>query len=380
MTTLKQRVNRFFNTRVAGGEPDWALMIATGLVVVFGILMLASASGTYAYFKYQDGYYFIKHQLIALAIGLALFWFFSSVDYHSWKKYGFHLLLFSVLLLCLVFIPGLGRVVNGSRSWINIFGFSLQPSEFVKLSFLIYLAAWLESRGKKLEDFYQGTGPFVVVLAAIAALMLLQPDFGTLFVIALTSLLVYFVGGGKLKHIVVIVLLGAVAMFLMVKYTPHQAARFKCFFDPASNTRDACYQINQSLIAIGSGGFWGRGFGASRQKMLYLPEVSGDSIFAIVSEELGFIFSGGLIVLFIFLFFRGFLISRRAPDIFGRLLSIGVVSWISFQALINIGGMINLMPMTGVPLPFVSYGGSAIMSALAAIGLLVNISKQTKIT
>jgi cell division protein FtsW len=190
---------------------------------------------------------------------------------------------------------------------------------------------------------------------------------------------VYFVGGGRLYHIIVMILIGIIGLFLMVQVKDYQADRFRCFLDPSFSRQDKCYQINQSLIAVGSGGFFGRGVGESRQKYMYIPEIQGDSIFAIIAEESGFIFSSILIILYVYVFYRGYLISKYAPDIFGRILAIGIVSWIVIQAFFNIGGMINVVPMTGVPLPLVSYGGSAITAALAAVGILVNISKQTKV-
>ena len=208
--------------------------------------------------------------------------------------------------------------------------------------------------------------------------MILQPDIGTLSIIAITSLIVYFVGGGRIRHILVVLIFASLLFALMVQFYPYQMNRFKCLMDPNYSSQDVCYQVNQSLIAVGSGGVFGRGLGASRQKYMYLPEVSGDSIFAIIGEETGLIFSGGLVVLFMFLFYRGYLISKQAPDGFGRILAIGIVSWIVIQAVINIGGMVNLLPMTGVPLPLVSYGGSAMIATLAALGILVNISRNVR--
>jgi len=379
MPTLKQAVNNLFKARVNEHEADRNIIVTVGIIIVFGLIMLSSASSVIAYNEYGDSYHFFKRQLFGLSLGLAAFWFFSRVDYHRWKKYAFGFLLFSIILLLLVFIPGLSAHYGKARSWINVFGFSLQPSEFVKLSFLLYLAAWLESRGRKLTDFYQGIGPFVAVLSFIGILMLLQPDIGTLSIIAITSLIVYFVGGGSIKHILVIILLGILTFALLIQFKPYQLNRFKCLIEPQFSSQDVCYQVNQSLIAVGSGGIFGRGIGASRQKFMYLPEVQGDSIFAIIGEETGLIFSTGLVMLFIFLFYRGYLVAKQAPDGFGRILAIGIVSWIVIQAIINIGGMINLMPMTGVPLPFISLGGSAILASLSAMGILVNISKQTKI-
>ena len=377
MPILKNK-NKYRKSHTKFHEPDKSLISAVFLVVLFGLIVLSSASSIIAYDKFGDAYYYFKHQLLGLGLGLVAFWFFAKTDYHVWKKYAFGFLIFSIVLLLLVFIPGLSAEWGKSRSWINIFGYSLQPSEFVKLSFLLYLAAWLEVRKEKLHDINLGIGPFVVILGLIAFLMLLQPDIGTLSIIAVTSLIVYFVGGGKFSHVLGIILIGIVAVFLLVQAKPYQANRFKCFFDPEYSKQDICYQVNQSLIAVGSGGFWGRGLGESRQKYMYLPEATGDSIFAIMAEEIGFFFVSIFVLGYLFIFYRGFLIAKYAPDDFGKILSIGIVSWIIIQALINIGGTVNVIPMTGVPLPLVSYGGTAILASLAAFGILVNISKQTK--
>jgi len=360
-------------------EADRPLIFIVGVIIIFGLIMLSSASSVIAYSAHQDSYYFFKHQLFGLVLGLAALWFFSRVDYQIWRKYALWMLIASIGLLFLVFIPGLAGTWGTSRSWISVFGlFSLQPAEFVKITFLLYLAAWLEGRKKKLADISQGIGPFVVILGVIALLMILQPDMGTLTIIALASLIVYFIGGGSLKHLATLILLGLVALIIMVNIYPYQANRFKCLLDPSYSPKEYCYQINQSLIAVGSGGFWGRGLGASRQKFSYLPQAQNDAIFPIISEETGFIFSLGLILLYLALFYRGIVIAKNAPDDFGKILAVGIVSWIVMQALINIGGMVNIMPMTGVPLPMISYGGSAMLAALASVGILINISKQMR--
>ncbi len=375
---IKNFLNRFFSGKMGEHEPDTPLLIIIGIIIVAGLIMLSSATSAYAYARYHSSYYFFKHQLFGLVLGLGVFWFFSKKDYHAWKKYALGFLVASILLLLLVFIPGIRGDWGTSRSWINLFGFSLQPAELVKVSFLLYLAAWLEGRGKRIHEFGEGTRPFLIAFGIIAVLMLLQPDFGTLSIIAATSFIVYYVGGGSFKHILALMLLGVLGMMIMIHFKPYQADRFKCYWDPNWSPRDVCYQVNQSLIAVGSGGFWGRGLGASRQKFMYIPEVDGDSIFPIIGEEMGFLFSSAFIILFLLLFYRGYLISKSAPDVYGKILSIGIVSWLTLQAIINIGGMIDFMPMTGVPLPFISYGGSAMMAALGAIGILVNISKHTK--
>lgn len=377
---LAHKIRQALPAVVRLGEPDWPLIAIAAAIILFGLVMLTSASGTLAYSRYNDGYYFLKHQLQALLLGGGLFWFFFKYDYHRWQRYAFYLLLLSVGLLLLVFVPGLASSANAkAHSWINLFGFSLQPSEFVKLFFLIYVAAWLESRGKAVEDFSQGTGPFLAVLAVVAGLMLLQPDIGTLSIIVLSSLVAWFVGGGRLSHIAILLLLGVLGLGLAFKTADYRLERFRCYLNPEQNAQSTCYQLNQSLIAVGSGGLFGRGFGESRQKLLYLPEVSGDAIFPIIGEELGFVFSVLLVGLFLGLFYRSYLVAKRAPDQFGRVLAIGIASWLVLQAFINIGGMIGLIPMTGVPLPFVSSGGTAIMAGLAALGLLLNISRQARI-
>ncbi len=378
MTSAINWFKRILSSSDKYGESDKKLLVIVGVIIVFGIIMLSSASSVIAYNTYDDSYYLVKHQLFGLILGLCAFWFFSKVDYHFWQKYGLLMLVASIGLLLLVFIPGLAGTWGTSRSWINVFGYSLQPSEFVKITFLIYLAAWLEGRKKKLADFSEGIGPFVVILGVIALLMILQPDMGTLTIIALASLIVYFIGGGSIKHLVALILLGLAGLTIMTNIYPYQANRFKCMLNPSFSKQEICYQVNQSLIAVGSGGFWGRGLGASRQKFSYLPQAQNDAIFPIISEETGFIFSTGLILLFLALFSRGVIIAKRAPDDFGKILAVGIVSWITIQALINIGGMVNIMPMTGVPLPMVSYGGSAMLAALASIGILANISKQMK--
>lgn len=377
MSKLKTILSRLFWGREET-RPDWILLLSAGVILVFGLIMLSSATAAFAYFKYGDSYFFIKRQFTGLFLGVLAFWFFSRVNYRSWKKYAFGLFVFSIFLLLLVFIPGLSATYGKARSWINIFGFSLQPSEIVKLTFLIYLAAWLESRQNIVSDLSKGTIPFLVSLGFISFLMLLQPDLGTLIIIALTAIIVYFVAGGSRKHIFVLFLAGILGIALLVQFQPYQLNRFKCLLDPSFSSRDVCYQVNQSLIAVGSGGIWGRGLGESRQKLLYLPEVSGDSIFPVVSEEIGFVSSSLLIGLFLLFFWRGVKISQAAPDRFGKLLAIGIVSWIVLQTIINIGGMINLAPMTGVPLPFISFGGSSLLATMAAVGILANISRQER--
>ncbi len=364
---------------VTGHEPDKSLMTALFVLLAFGLVMLFSASSIVSYARFGNTYHYFLGQVISLSIALVVFFVVIRIDYHLWKKFASFFLLFSIVLLLLVFVPGLRSEYGTARSWINVFGRSFQPSELVKISFLIYLATWLEAKKGELGSLTRGVIPFVVILGVISVLMLMQPDLGTLFIIAFTALVVFFAGGGKMTHIIIAMFLAVLAFFLFVSLSSsYRSDRFKCLEDPSYSAQDKCYQINQSLIAVGSGGFFGRGIGHSRQKFMYLPEVWGDSIFPIIAEETGFFFSSLLILLYLFIFYRGLLIARAAPDIYGSSLATGIVVWLSIQSFLNIGGMINLIPMTGVPLPFVSAGGSAALSSLLAMGILLNISKHTK--
>jgi len=358
-------------------RPDKGLLIALGLLLALGLVFLSSASAVVAYTKTGSSYFYFNRQLVVLLISLVIGFVCYKIDYHFWRKHAFSFLIISCIFLCLVFIPGLSLNINSSRSWINVFGYSFQPSELVKIFFLVYLAAFLESRKKEVSDFRQGFGPFIIILGIIGGLMLLQPDFGTLFIIASTSLIVYFVGGGKIMHFIMIGLLAIILLFVMVQIKPYQMERFKCVMNPTLNTQKECYQLNQSLIAVGSGGFWGRGLGQSQQKFLYLPEVYGDSIFAIVAEEIGFFFSTAFIGLYLFIFYRSIVIAKHAPDIFGKMLATGVGVWLIVQTFVNIGGVIGFIPMTGVPLPFVSQGGSSVLAAVIALAIVLNISRKT---
>jgi len=361
-----------------GLQSDYFLIAIIIFIIVFGLINLSSASAIISYQKFGNAFYYFRHQLIGFFAGAVGFWYFSNTDYHRWKKYSLSFLLFSVILLLLVFIPGLQNEAGTARSWIRIFGVSMQPAEFVKLSFLFYLAAWLEpKKGENKEP--RNIWSFLTVLGLISFLMVLQPDVGTLSIIALSSIAVYFIGGGKLSHIFFIFAFAGVAIFALAVAKPYQANRFKCFYNPDFDRQEKCYQVNQALIAVGSGGIFGRGLGESRQKYSYLPEVKGDSIFAITAEEVGLAFSSLLILAYLFLFYRGYLISRRANDIFGKNLAIGISSWIVIQAIINIGGIINALPMTGVPLPLVSYGGTSALATLSALGVLVNIGRQSSL-
>ncbi|PIR93619.1 putative lipid II flippase FtsW [Candidatus Falkowbacteria bacterium CG10_big_fil_rev_8_21_14_0_10_39_11] len=364
----------------SGHKPDYLLVGTFATILLFGLIILTSAGSALGYEKFNDSYYFIRHQILfGLIPGIILLLFFSKLHYEKLKKIANPLLFLSIILLIIVFIPGIGAQYGTAHSWINLGGFSFQPSELVKLTFLLYLANWLSKRGETgVRDFYYGLLPFVFLIGIISVLMLLQPDMGTLSIIIFMCLAVFFASGARFKHVIGLIGAGFLSIFLLIKSAPYRAARLTTFLQPELDPLGIGYHINQAFLAIGSGGIFGRGFGHSRQKFSYLPEVTGDSIFAIMAEELGFIFAFFLIALFAFLMYRGFQVAEKTSDSFGKLVATGIISWFSFQAFFNICSMVGLMPITGVPLPFVSSGGTSLAIAMAAMGILINISKHTK--
>ena len=360
--------------------PDYVLIGTLALIILFGLMMLSSASSVQAFQKFGDSYYFFKNQLLrGLIPGLIAFYFASRIDYRTWKKYAFGLLIASVVMLILVFIPGLGVSYGKAQSWLKIGPLGFQPTEIVKLTFLIYLATWLEKRGERgLKDPQYGLLPFLFAIGLISFLILAQPDLGTLMIVIAISLIIYFMAGAPGKYILWIFIGGLVIAFIAIQVAPYRLDRFTAFFNQEADPQGIGYHISQAKLAIGSGVFLGLGIGKSRQKFNYLPEVYGDSIFAVIAEEMGFLFSIILIGLFLTLTIRGLKIGRASPDNFGRLLAVGIISWFTLQTFINIGAMAGLLPLTGIPLPFISYGGTALTVSLFAAGILVNISKQTR--
>lgn len=363
--------------RRSKNQPDYVLIISVLALVIIGLIVLSSASAVLSYERFGNNYYFFTHQLIyGVLFGVAAFFITSKIDYHYWKKLAALMLILTLILLVIVFIPGLSLEYGGARRWINIGSFTFQPTELAKLTFLLYLATWLDKRQKGIKDWKYGFVPFVTILGAISFLIILQPDVGTMSIIILIAITTYFVAGARFPHLMLLGGAGVALFLILIKVAPYRMARLTVFLNPEIDPQGIGYQINQALLAIGSGGLFGRGLGKSIQKYNYLPEASGDSIFAVMAEELGFIRILLLIALFLVLAIRGFQIARGAPDFFGKIIATGVTCWICFQAFINIAAISGLVPLTGIPLPFISYGGSALLFALAAVGILVNISKQ----
>ena len=362
------------------GTVDKQLLSVVLTLLGVGLLAISSAGVFYGQSRFGSPYYFLQRQFFfGVLPGLAALWFFARVDYHVWRRFSLPFFLITLVCLVLIFIPGLGNKIYGASRWLQIGAFSFQPSEMAKLSVILYLSAWLARQGhKQVSDFYEGLVPFLVILALLAFLIIKQPDTGTLGLIFFIAFSIFFTAGARLSHLGLII--GGAAAFLaaLIAVEPYRLQRFTVFMDPTRDPQGFGYQINQALLAIGSGGWFGLGLGHSRQKFNYLPEPVTDSIFAIFSEEVGFIGALVFIGLFIWLAIRGLRAARRAPDEFGRLTATGITAWIVCQAFINIAAITALIPLTGIPLPFVSYGGTSLVFLLAASGILLNISSQGK--
>jgi len=357
---------------------DYLFIAILSFLVTFGLVMLTSASSDLGKIKFNDSYYYLKHQLnFGLLFGLFGFLIASLIYYRFWERFAFWLLLINIIMLLLVFSP-FGIRIKGSERWVDFGFFSFQPAEILKFTFITYLAAWLSRNQKRSQSFSEGFLPFLILSGIIAFLLILQPATTTTIIILVTSLVVYFSGGAKFKFIIGALVIGLIAVIFFVLFIPktdYRYERFVNFLNPQADPLGKGYHLNQALIAIGSGGLKGVGYGQSTSKVNYLPEPIGDSIFAVIAEELGFIGSIFLIFLFIILIWRSFLIGHRAPDLFSRCFAFGFGALIGIQAFVNIAAISGIMPPTGVPLPFVSFGGTALATYLTMAGIVVNISK-----
>lgn len=355
-----------------------SLLFSVLALVVIGLVTIASAGVFYGETRFGDDYFFLKRQLLGVGVGLIALFVFQYVDYRVWRRLAFPLFAVTILALIAVLIPGVGDRVYGASRWLSIGAFSFQPSEMAKFAFVLYLAAWFSRKDRKMVgDFIEDLVPFLVVLGLVGFLIMKQPDTGTFGLIFLIAVSVYFIAGAKVSHLFGLFLSGMAMLAILIKVAPYRLQRFLVFMNPDFDPKGAGYQVNQALIAIGSGGLFGLGLGLSRQKFNYLPEPVTDSIFAIFSEEWGFFVSVLLIALFVFIAWQGLRIARQAPDDFGRYAAAGIVSWVIFQAFINIAAATALIPLTGIPLPFVSYGGTSIVFLMAAMGILIRIGKDS---
>lgn len=351
---------------------DLALLVTVLGLSIFGLFMIYDASSYVAFKEFGDKYGYVKDQFLWVLIGFVVLIIASFFDYHKFYNLSLPILIGSIVLLFLVFIPGIGIKALGAKRWIDLGFFVLQPSEFVKLSLTIYLSAWFTTREK--GRFLA----FLLLIGLVIALVMLQPDMGTATIILGEAIIIYFLSGGKILHILSLIPavgLGGLALILL---EPYRAERLTTFLNPEQGIQGSSYHLRQILIALGSGGIFGVGIGNSLQKYAYLPEATTDSIFAIIAEEIGFLGVTILILIMLFVVYRGFYIAVRAKDTFGKLLAGGITSFIAIQTIVNLGAQTALLPLTGVPLPFISYGGSALIINLFSIGILLNISRQSQ--
>ncbi len=359
---------------------DYMTLGVVMALLCFGLIALSSASTVLSFERFEHNNYYLSRQVMfGLIPGLILMYICSKINYSFWQKIAPLMVLGGIVMLILVLIPSIGFKVGNARRWINFGFFLFQPAEFVKLAIIVYLASWYDKRQHHTNNLYYGFLPTLAVVGLVSGLIILQPDMGTMMALVAISACMFFIGGVRLRYLFSAAAAGVLAVWILIKAEPYRLERITTFFNPGHDSQGISYQITQALIAIGSGGMWGHGFGQSRQKYNYLPEPIGDSIFAIMSEELGFIRISLVLLLVLFFAFRGFKIALNAPDTFGRMIAAGVTSWIVFQSLINIGGITAILPLTGIPLPFISYGSTAMAINLAAIGILLNVSRQVNL-
>ena len=355
-----------------------SLLIVVIVLSLFGLLMIYSSSYVWAEYKYHNPYKFLIAQGIFFIFGLFLIFILKNIDYHKYEKYANKIILVCAILLVLVLIPGIGKVRNGSRSWFGIGPIGIQPSEFLKIGLTIFVSKYLANNDKTIKDIKKGIFPILLVIFFFFGLIMLEPDFGQAVVIVLSLILLIFISGTKISFFVKCALLGLLGVIGLIIVAPYRMARIISFLNPWTDPLGSGFQIIQSLYAIGPSGLLGKGLFNSVQKHFYLPEPQTDFIFAIISEELGFL--GVLIVtiLFMYIFYKSIKISLSCKDLFGKYLSFGLSCQILIQAGLNLAVVTGLIPVTGVTLPFISYGGSSLLVSMISIGIILNIEKNNK--
>ena len=359
--------------------PDYGLLICVLTLVFLGSIFVYSSSYVFADLEYGDSLHFIKRQLIFCVVGIIGMLLVMRLDYRYLQSWSFFIMLLTLIALIAILIPNFGVESNGALRWLKLGPLPpIQPSEFAKLSVLIYMAAWLPSRGESIRDFVLAVIPLCITVGLFAALIMLQPDLGTTMLIAIITGVLFFIAGAKLLHVIALAGSGIVtASILVLAGGGYRINRILSFTSAESDPTGMGFQTLQLLIAFGSGGLSGLGLGVSRQKFFYIPGSHTDGVLAIIGEEMGLIGVLAILILFIILFWRGWIIMAQAKDPFGSLLVAGILTWFSFQLLINIGGVTRLIPLTGIPLPFLSAGGSSLIVSLLAIGIMLSVSRQT---
>ena len=358
---------------------DKVLILLLAILLVGGCMIFASAAfGLLARGQSNITSVVFNHLVLGVGAGLVALIACATIDYKWWRTLAPYAYGASVFLTALVFIPHIGATLLGGRRWIVLGPISLQPSEAMKIGSVMIAAAYFATMRSKVGTWQWGLGGFAAIILLPAGILIAQPDIGTLGILCFAVFAIFWVAGARISHIVIVGLAGIAVLSILVLTTPYIRARVQTFIDPSTDQSSQGYQIKQSLIAIGSGEFLGRGWGQGIQKFTYLPEPMGDSIFAVAGEELGFVGSVGLIIIFLLFGLRGFYVASRAPDLFGTLLGIGISTYLTFEAFFNIASMLGVAPLTGIPLTFVSQGGSAMLASLASAGILLNISRQQR--
>ncbi len=375
--TVGRRVVR--RLRRPASPPDWVLVGAVLALVFIGLIFVFSSSFAISQELHGNTRFFALRQLIGAGIGLAAFLILARLDYRIWQRLSSPIIWVSLLLLAAVLIPGIGHEENGAQRWIQVGSLpALQPSEFAKLAICIYVAAWLAAKGDEIKRIPLGLAPFCMIIGVIGGLLMLEPDLGTFAAIACMGAVMFFLAGAALRHIFMLVVGGSAVLFGIVVGAGYGMERIRTFFNAEEVAQEAGFQIINLVSTLGSGGLTGVGLGASRQKFFYVPSAHTDGVFAIIGEETGML--GAMIVLGVFavLIWRGIRAGMRAEDRFGSLLAFGIVAWFALQAFFNVAGVTRTIVLTGIPLPFLSFGSSALIATLAAAGILVSISRHSR--
>jgi cell division protein FtsW len=357
---------------------DRALLLAVAALTTFGLVMVFSASEVQGWLWFHNPAYYFEHQLIWLALGIILLVAAANIDYHRLRVLAWPLGVVTVVLMVLVLLPHFGVEVNGARRWLRIGPLQMQPAELAKIAAIVFMALWLERHRDRLSSLENGVVPFLALLGFTILLVILERDLGTTLILAGILLAQFLVAGGRKRHVLLLLLIMALCVYIFIRMEPYRLHRILAFIDPWSDPLNTGFQAIQSVVALGSGGFAGVGLGHSIQKYQWLPFAHTDFIFAIIGEETGLLGTSAVLALFGLFAYRGYRVALKAPDAFGSLLACGVTTWIALQAMINIAAVTVTLPTTGIPLPFISYGGSSLAIALLAVGILINVSTQSE--
>ena len=357
---------------------DRALLLAVAALTTFGLVMVFSASEVQGWLWFHNPAYYFEHQLIWLALGVILLVAAANIDYHRLRVLAWPLGVVTVVLMVLVLLPHFGVEVNGARRWLRIGPLQMQPAELAKIAAIVFMALWLERHRDRLSSLENGVVPFLALLGFTILLVILERDLGTTLILAGILLAQFLVAGGRKRHVLLLLLIMALCVYIFIRMEPYRLHRILAFIDPWSDPLNTGFQAIQSVVALGSGGFAGVGLGHSIQKYQWLPFAHTDFIFAIIGEETGLLGTSAVLALFGLFAYRGYRVALKAPDAFGSLLACGVTTWIALQAMINIAAVTVTLPTTGIPLPFISYGGSSLAIALLAVGILINVSTQSE--